>query len=387
MRILINSHAFHPSIGGLERSAELLAAQFCLAGHQVVVVTGTPNGDTRWDLSQPYSICRQPSPWRRLQLLRQADLVHANGASLAMALPAVVLRKPLVITHQGYQLVSVDGLGWGSEGATPLQPTASLAYYRSTLPSLVWLRQVLLLCLRRWVGCQASANVAITRWVARRQPLPRQRVIHNPVALSRRASPDCLPWHNRPVDCLFLGRLVQEKGLDVLLRALLLLRQQHQLQPSLMVVGDGPMLELWQNLADQLGLASQVRFVGSRRGEALVQALHRARIGVVPSVWEEPMGLVAVEMLAAGLVPVVSADGGLAECVGDAGLTVPNGDPQSLAAALTALLTQPHTVCALRAHAQDRIAAVAPDRVARQYLALFREVAGSAARPPASVPD
>jgi glycosyltransferase involved in cell wall biosynthesis len=384
---LISSHAFYPSIGGLERTAELLAEAFAAAGHRVEVVTATPSGDSTWDARQPYRIWRRPSLWRRLWLLAQVDIVHANGASLESALPAVLLGKPLVITHQGYQLVSVDGLGWGSQGPTPLEPSESLAYYRHRLPLLAWLRQVLLLRLRRWVAARAAANVAITQWVASRQVLPRQLVIHNPVALPTSKAFDHPPsGQARRFDCLFLGRLVQEKGLNVLLRALQVLREQHQLQPSLLVVGDGPMRQRWEDLADALDLSSQVRFAGSLRGEALADALGQARIGVVPSVWEEPMGLVAVELLAAGLVPVVSASGGLSECVGEAGLTVPNGDPQALAAAIAVLLHDPARIQALQQQAPSRIAAFAPDHIARRYLALFTRLARSAPAGSASAP-
>ena len=311
----------------------------------------------------------------RSRLVLAADLVHANGASLDTALLAVLLRRPLVITHQGYQLVSVDGLGWGADGPTPLTPQASLAYYRSRLPLHRWWRQVLLLRLRRWVAHRAAANVAITHWVAGRQPLPCQRVIPNPVALpSSDPTEPAIPWLERPVDLLFLGRLVQEKGLGVLLEALALLQRQHQLRPSLWVVGDGPMGEPWQALSASLGLDEQVRFLGSQRGPDLRRCLGQARIGVVPSVWEEPMGIVAIELLAAGLVPVVSERGGLAECVGAAGLTVPNQDPPALAAALAALLADSRQAEARLAEAPAAIAAFAPATIAARYLQLFTQL-------------
>jgi glycosyltransferase involved in cell wall biosynthesis len=374
LRLLISSHAFHPSIGGLERAAQLLAEAFCQAGHQVDLLTATPSDDPAWDAAQPYRLWRRPSLWRRLRLLRQAAIVQANGASLESALPAVLLGRPLVITHQGYQLVSVDGLGWDAEGPTPLDPDASLAYYRSRLPRLAWWRQVLLLHLRRWVAHRAAANVAITAWVARRQPLPRQRVIANPVALAAAPDPQTLPWRERPVDLLFLGRLVQEKGLDVLLDALVLLRSSAGLRPQLWVVGDGPMRQAWQQRSERLGLQEQVRFLGSQRGTGLRHCLSQARIGVVPSVWEEPMGIVAVELLAAGLVPVVSAQGGLAECVGAAGVTVANGDPQALASQLRELLLLPASGEKLLAAASLQVAAFGPERVAEHYLQLFQDV-------------
>jgi glycosyltransferase involved in cell wall biosynthesis len=389
LRLLLYCHAYLPSLGGLERAGQLLAEQLSapaagagLEALQVDLVTATPAEDPAWDQAQPYRLWRRPSLWTRLRLVSRADLVHSNGSSLAVSLLAALLRKPLLITHQGYQLVSVDGLGWGAEGPTPLSPSASLAWYKSRLPRSAWIRQVLLLRLRRWVAMRASANVAISAWVDWRQPLPRRRLIPNPVALQPLAHPGPPPpgagatppeagssdgpaaapppspssspsaadpasslsiWRQRPWELVFLGRLVQEKGLDVLLRSLPLLEASTGLRPRLRVIGDGPMAAAWRDLARQLGLEAQVRFDGSLHGEPLARALSQCRIGVVPSVWEEPMGMVAAEFLAAGVVPVVSERGGLAEVVGPAGLSFANGDANALAAQLGALLADPAT--------------------------------------------
>ena len=86
------------------------------------------------------------------------------------------------------------------------------------------------------------------------------------------------------------------------------------------------------------------------------------------------MGIVAVELLAAGLLPVVSERGGLAECVGAAGLTVPNRDPPALAAALAELLVDPQQVEARLATAAEAIAAFAPEAIAAHYLELFSSI-------------
>lgn len=369
MHLLISSHAFHPSIGGLERTSELLAEEFCRAGHQVELVTATPNRDMAWDVRQPFRIWRQPSLWKRLRLLVRADRVLTNGASLSMALPAVLLRKPLVIIHTGYHLVSVDGLGWGSEGPTPLHHVASLTLYRSRMTPQAWVRQLLLLRLRIWVAHRAAANVAITHWVANRQPLPRQKVIPNPVALPP-AEPGAksITWQERPVELLFLGRLVQEKGLGVVLDALAELRLNYGLRPKLSVVGEGPMHQTWLEHSEQLGLTGQVQFLGSQRGSALRECLGQARIGVVPSLCEEPMGIVAIEMLAAGLVTVVSTRGGLAEVVGLAGVCVPNGDVQAWAACLQKLLHNPAICLRHLEHASSTVQAFKPNVIAERYL-------------------
>ncbi|MEB3169611.1 MAG: glycosyltransferase, partial [Synechococcaceae cyanobacterium] len=167
------------------------------------------------------------------------------------------------------------------------------------------------------------------------------------------------------------------------------------LRPRLRVIGDGPMAATWRDLAQQLGLESQVRFEGSLHGEPLARALAECRIGVVPSVWEEPMGMVAAEFLAAGVVPLVSERGGLAEVVGSAGLCFANGDPLALAAQLARLLDttgdsppaaaasgpdgEPDVELLLRellGQAPVQLRRFEPARIAARYAALYRRLVG-----------
>ncbi|MEB3302418.1 MAG: glycosyltransferase family 4 protein [Cyanobacteriota bacterium] len=370
MRILLYSHPFWPSLGGIERVSQLLAEALSARGHSIDLVTATPSADQAWDQAQPYRIWRRPPLPLLFSLVARAHIVHGNGASFGAVLPALLLGRPALWTHQAYQLLAIDGLGWADGSPTPLLPASSIAFYRSRLPPLTWVRQGLLLRLRRWLATRLHANVAISHWVAKRQPLPRQRVIPNPVELAP------YPWSpstERPVPILFLGRLVSEKGLEVLLHALVHLSSHPQpLHPTVLVVGDGPMRDPWQRLSQQLGLASQVRFLGALSGEPLLAALNQARIGVVPSTWEEPMGLVAVELIAAGLIPVVAERGGLAENIGTIGSTFPNGDSASLATVLRTLLNHPRPFPMDQAKAL--VATFQPQAIAARYEALYLDL-------------
>jgi glycosyltransferase involved in cell wall biosynthesis len=367
MRVLLYSYTFWPNIGGIERVSQLLAEALSARGHRIDLVTATPSTDPAWDQAQPYRIWRRPALPRLLALIARAQVVHGNGASFAAVLPALLLRRPALWTHAAWQLLSVDGLGWADGAPTPMDPAASLAFYRRRLPPLPWARQALLLHLRRWLAGHLGANVAISHWMAHRQPLPRQQVIANPVALSP------YPWSDpstRPVPLLFLGRLVSEKGLDLLLHALAeLAHGPWPLRPQLLVVGDGAMRGPWQRLATELRLDRQVAFLGALSGQPLLAALDRCRIGVVPSAWEEPMGLVALELLAAGLIPVVAERGGLAENVGAIGRGFPNGDATALAAVLRELLQQQHPFP--WATAQCLVQPFSPARIAARYEALY----------------
>jgi glycosyltransferase involved in cell wall biosynthesis len=112
---------------------------------------------------------------------------------------------------------------------------------------------------------------------------------------------------------IYAGRLSPEKGVDVLLRAL-----AEAGDPPFKVVGDGPLLRDLVALKGQLSL-SNTEFTGRLDTAALDKLLLRARYAVMPSVWNEPGGLAAMEAMAAGRPVIVSDRGALPELVMDSG--------------------------------------------------------------------
>ncbi len=146
--------------------------------------------------------------------------------------------------------------------------------------------------------------------------------------------------------------------------------------PRLLLIGDGTARPSIEQLVSELGMASSISFAGKQSGPALIEWVSRGRIGVLPSVWYEPMGGVAVELLAAGKSLIVSEQGGLAECVGDAGLVFPNGDHAALAERMLRLLADPLLQQTLAERARERAGSFAPDPFIDQYVALLRQLAG-----------
>jgi glycosyltransferase involved in cell wall biosynthesis len=373
VHVLLYSRLFFPATGGIETVSLTLAEQIAAAGHACTVVTEIPAGP-EGDRAFPFAVERQPSAARRYALARAADVVHSNGASLALFGYAMLAGKPFLWTHAGYQMVCVDGLGWVDGAPAPLTPLASLRFHARRHGLRRAGLEAVKLGVRRAAGRLVAKNVAITEWVARRQPLPRQVVIYNPFPLARFAGPPS-PGVTPSFDFLYVGRLVSEKGVGTLLRALASLNARPGRRPaSLLVVGDGDRRAELEALAASLGVGDQVRFVGRRRDQALVDAIAGARVGVVPSEWEEPMGGVALELLAAGLPLIVSERGGLAECAGEAAWTFPNGDHEALAAVMARLLDDEALRDSKRAHARAVVARFDETRLAAQYLALYAEL-------------
>ena len=336
MKILLYSSVFFPSLGGIETITATLAENLTLLGHECIVITETPNND---DQLFDYEVVRQPTWKQRLALTRECDIVHSNGASVAIYPCARLSNKPFVWTHNGYQVSCVDGLGWVDGEATPMTPMASLAYHFRKRGWFYGLKESVKLGIRRYVANNVDLNIAATHWVAKRQPLKNQVVAYTPYPLNRFKSANRTS-SNWKYDFIYVGRLVSEKGLPELINAFNLLVSTPSCQDKkLVIVGSGGMKDQLEKMTQELHLQANVSFLGSKFGSELVDIINQSSIGVVPSAYEEPMGGVSLELLAAGKNIIVSENGGHAECVGAAGLKFKNGDAKSLYKCMLKLLT------------------------------------------------
>lgn len=155
---------------------------------------------------------------------------------------------------------------------------------------------------------------------------------------------------------VFVGRIVSEKGVEVLLRAF----KKQRVARELVIIGEGPQLDELKTLASDLGIAERVTFTGYVSMENIRDFIITSEVVVVPSIWEEPYGLVALEGIACGVPVVASRVGGLPEIVRDFenGLLVPPGDIERLASAIELLLTDRQLYSSLRGGA---IASEVPD--------------------------
>ena len=172
-----------------------------------------------------------------------------------------------------------------------------------------------------------------------------------------------VPAPERPVqyDIVYVGRLVEKKGVSTLLDAIKLLREPH---PGLTatLVGDGPERQALEQQAQTLGISQQVSFAGAIPNERVPSIYQSARIAVVPSIVaasgdQEGLGLVAVEALGCGCATVVSDLPALADVVthGENGLVFKAGDAAQLADCMAMLLDDP---CLYRLLVQNARASV-----------------------------
>ncbi|WP_077000610.1 glycosyltransferase family 4 protein [Variovorax sp. KK3] len=375
MKVLLYSHVFHPSVGGVETVSRALVEGFVAQGVDCTVVTQTPAKGGE-EASFPFEVVRQPSSARVRELLRWADVVLFNGASLALQPWVLLYRKPFAWVHVGYQASCIDGAGWVDGKAAPLTPVASFLFHARRGGWVRAMKDGTKLLLRRSIAkFGVTRNVAITEWMNQALPLPRQVQIYNPFPIERFRAAD---REGAEYEFFYMGRLVQEKGVDTLIRAFAKVLARQGGRPRLLLIGDGSARPALEQLVGELGIASSVHFAGAQSGEGLVDWVGKGLIGVLPSVWYEPMGGVAIELLAAGKSLIVSAKGGLAECVGDAGLTFPNGDDEALAAQMERVLEDPALRAAQSAKARERAAGFMPARFVTQYIDMLGGIARKA---------
>jgi glycosyltransferase involved in cell wall biosynthesis len=170
---------------------------------------------------------------------------------------------------------------------------------------------------------------------------------------------------NIPV-ALCVANLGFQKGHDTLLRAV-------SLVPSVVLVlaGDGLLSGQLHALANDLGIASRVQFLGKRMD--VPQLLKAADLYVQPS-RVDGFGIAALEAMAAGMPVIVSDAAGLAQVIGGAGLVFPIGDAEQLAQSITRLLSDASLRERLACSAQQRARRFGLDKTLDSYERLYREV-------------
>ncbi len=187
-------------------------------------------------------------------------------------------------------------------------------------------------------------------WLIRRGlSLPRIHLIHNPGPVPLAQAPSSRDIGRRQI--VFLGRLVPNKGCDVLIEAVGKLPGVR-----LSILGEGPERPQLEAMVSRLGLADRIRFEGWVPAAATRIACEEASAMAIPSLWPEPFGLVALEASRAHLPVVASGVGGLLDIIvpGRTGLLVPPGDSAALASALDRIMTDVSASSAMGTRAARR---------------------------------
>ena len=258
---------------------------------------------------------------RRLEAL-QASLVHAHFAmdGLTAAPLARMLGIPLIVTLHGYDVTVAD-----ESVSTSLRGRAYLA----RRPHL-WRQASLFICVSEFI-----------RRKALEAGFPKDKLRVHYIGVDRKAFSSHKRVGGREI-VLFVGRLVEKKGCEYLIRAMARVQERIR-QAELIVIGDGPLRESLQFLAQSLKV--DCKFLGSQSTEVVRDWLSVARVFCSPSVTakngdSEGLPIVILEAQAMGVPVIGSNHAGIPEAVrdGETGLLTPERDDQHLADCIYRLL-------------------------------------------------
>jgi glycosyltransferase involved in cell wall biosynthesis len=379
MRILILNSEFPPIGGGAGNASANLAREFAAGGHEVTVLTGAFGSLPREETRDGFRIVRIAALRRRADrsgALEQGVFILAASASILGIVPR--WKPDMIVAFFG----------------VPAGPVALLAKWIYRTPYIISLRggdvpgfrpydfgtyHKIIAPLLRLVWKHAAAIVANSSGLQtlalnfeRRFPI---QIIPNGVDVSRFTPPSGREWTLPQL--LFVGRLVHQKGLDLLLPAL---AQLQRLPWELVLLGDGPQREPLQQMAAELGIAERVRFAGWQRGADLEAEYQHANLFVLPS-RHEGMPNVVLEAMASGLPVLATRIAGNEELVlpGETGELVPPENSAALQSALEYILPnaglRQRMGEAGRARVEAQFSWVS---AARQYLRLMESTRGKA---------
>ena len=284
---------FYPSIGGIEIITENLANEFVKTGHQVTVITNTPDDKSR---AFPFKVLRNPSKRETFKAYKKCDVFVHQAISLKYVWPLFILRKPFfIVYHQ---------VGWepGIKGKI------------------------------KKLFSHIAHNICVSETTARGYGLKKYDVIYN--AYNNEVFKQTN--FNERKDIVFVGRLNRDKGAYLLIEAFNEFKEKTNSDYKLDFVGDSNERNDIEKFAKTTKHSDDIHFLGSKKTKEVAEILNQHKILAVSSThpYYEAFGIVVLEGLACGCV-VVGADGdGIEEALHGCGLLYKNGSSCDLTKSL-----------------------------------------------------
>lgn len=344
MNIFLATSEVPPAKNGMARVAEKLSAGFRSRGHSVDIVAGAhlPRvllADIRLAPLLPH--------WGWVhERASHADVISLHGPVPAISDFFLLMNRlqgglpPIAYTHhmdirfrRGTRLAELYGRVYATLAARAELTIVSTEATRRSIASDAWRKRTHVVPFGVEQGCAVTG-------------LPREREF----------------------TLLFVGQLRPYKGVDVLLRAM-----RRLTGVRLRIVGKGYAEQTYRDMAARFGL-DNVEFLGGVSDAELWRLYATSHLFVLPSMEMEYFGLVLLEAMISGGVPVTSDMPGPAEVVGDAGSVVPRGDDLALAKAIAVLRDNPSLVAELSEKARARAATFTWDRCVERHLELYRTI-------------
>ncbi len=385
MKLLIYCHFFAPSIGGVENIVLSLARGLAdlrsregLAEFEITLVTQTPRGSFD-DQALPFAVVRRPTLRQLWSMIRASDMIHVAGPAIAPVVLGRLARKPVVIEHHGYQAICPNGLLFHhpTHSACPghfERRNYSECFRCNQQNESSWksLRLLALTFLRHSLCSGVVCNITPTKHVAMRNQLPRSKVIFHGIEDPYSGFSSVQSTAYEPNSFAYLGRLVGEKGLLILLEAMRLLRQEGY-DLFLKIIGDGPERLNVERTIVEWGLQKKVCLTGFLLKAELDAALQDVGTIIMPTLMEETAGLAVIEQMMRERLVIASDIGGLAEVVGSTALLFPPGNALALGECMKKVMQHPEVINAMGSKARERARVVfARPTMIAEHAAIYR---------------
>lgn len=263
-------------------------------------------------------------------------IIHANGITslVLMALPAKILRTKLV-----YHLH--DALLSRKDGGT-IEPFA---------------QRILLFLMRFFSDVIIVNSVFVGKTVSCKDASlsPKIRLLHNGLDINSIRQRSVKRYKGGPPLILSYGTLSARKGFQVGVEALYVLNHDFGVNARYRIIGDGPFRDNLLDLIQEKQLSNQVELIGFQDNVHTYVA--EADIVLIPSVWEEPFCLVAIESMTNSKMIIASEAGGIPEVITDGkeGFLVSKNDPRQIAESVIAIMKHPEKANSIADHAYKRV--------------------------------
>ena len=380
IRVLMVVRLFYPWIGGAERQAHKLAKKLVEKGIDVQIVTGWWFRQTRQrETIDGISIFRNHTMWHMFDF---KGLRKFGGFLYIVTLWWHLWRR-----KRDYDVIHVHSLGYHAFAAvlsgrwlkrktltklanSGLASDIKKMRLNKRLPFTRYMLPTALKC-----DCFVATNPMIAKELGT-EGVPPTRIVRLPNGIDTNSvvPKSSYALHN-PIRLVFIGRLHEQKGVDVLLTAFEHVVEQHPTANlTLNVLGDGPLRDTLRTQAQQLGIAQRVTFVG--QSDLVHQYLSQADIFILPS-RAEGISNALLEAMACALPIVATRIPGNSDVIehGRNGLLFTVDDPGSLTHAIMSLVLdadlRQRLGVAARQTAEDQFSL---SFVADRYVSLYRDL-------------
>jgi glycosyltransferase involved in cell wall biosynthesis len=302
MKILIYTESFFPDMGGLERNTYTIATTLVALGHTVTVLTGTLKTD---DASYPFDVVRSRNYPAFFSAIRQTDLIFINGGiSMKICGLALLLFKKYMILYANSNLYLRENDRFGTR-------------------------------IRKFLAEKAALNIALSDYAKNRLKalLNNQKVekLLNPIdgKLEQIAADKLNNKPNKIYDILFAGRMIEGKGIFILIDALASIKSTLK-DLKIAFAGEGEHTEKLIAYAKEKGINSE--YLGRLDNADLIDTYLQSKVLIVPSSTHiEGNPLVIAEAISLGVPVIASNQDAMIEAVGDAGYIFKSGESNDLA--------------------------------------------------------